>query len=100
LEAGYVDVTGFEVMLRGVLPIGDSFFAFAQAGMIFWDADFKASALGASESDSDSGEDLAYGAGFGFNFGENAGVRFDYTFYDVSDADVEAIMGSIFWKFN
>ena len=95
-----IDVTGFDLMLRGVLPIGESFFAFAQVGGIFWDADFKASALGASESDSDSGEDLAYGAGFGFNFGENAGVRFDYTFYDVADADVEAIMGSIYWKFN
>lgn len=95
-----IDVTGFDLMLRGVLPMGESFFAFAQAGVIFWDADFKASALGTSESDSDSGEDLAYGAGIGFNFGENAGVRAEYVLYDISDADVDAIFGSIFWKFN
>lgn len=95
-----IDVTGFDLMLRGILPMGESFFAFAQAGGIFWDADFEASAEGVSESDSDSGEDFAYGAGFGFNFGENAGVRLEYNFYDVSDADVEAFMGSFFWKFN
>ena len=96
-----IDVSGIDLMLRGVLPVGESFFAFAQAGMIFWDADFKASALGVSESDSDSGEDLAYGAGIGFNFSENAGVRAEYMIYDISsDSDVDSILASFFWKFN
>jgi OmpA-OmpF porin, OOP family len=95
-----IEVTGVDLMLRGVLPIGDSFFAFAQVGGIFWDADFTASAGGESISDSDSGEDLAYGAGMGFNFGENAGVRAEYMLYDVSDADVDSILVSFFWKFN
>jgi OOP family OmpA-OmpF porin len=95
-----IDVTGVDLMLRGILPVGDSFVAFAQAGVILWDADFKASALGASESDSDSGEDLAYGAGIGFNFSENAGVRAEYMIYDISGADVDSILGSFFWKFN
>lgn len=95
-----IDVTGIDLMLRGVLPVGESFFAFAQAGVIFWDADFKASALGVSESDSDSGEDLIYGAGIGFNFSENAGVRAEYMMYDISDTDVDSILASIFWKFN
>jgi OOP family OmpA-OmpF porin len=95
-----IDVTGIDLMLRGVLPVGESFFAFAQAGVIFWDADFQASALGVSESDSDSGEDLIYGAGIGFNFSENAGVRAEYMIYDISDTDVDSILASIFWKFN
>ena len=98
-----IGVTGFDLMLRGILPLGESFFAFAQVGGIFWDADFKTRDVSSSaegERDSDSGEDLAYGAGFGFNFGENAGVRLDYTFYDITEADVEALMASIFWKFN
>jgi OmpA-OmpF porin, OOP family len=95
-----IDVTGIDLMLRGVLPMGESFFAFAQAGVIFWDADFKASALGVSESDSDSGEDLIYGAGIGFNFSENAGVRAEYMMYDISDTDVDSILASIFWRFN
>ena len=95
-----IDVSGFDLMLRGVLPIGDSFFAFAQVGGIFWDADFAASADGETVSDSDSGEDLAYGAGIGFNFSENAGVRAEYMIYDISGADVDSILGSIFWKFN
>ena len=95
-----IDVSGFDLMLRGVLPIGDSFFAFAQVGGIFWDADFAASADGETVSDSDSGEDLAYGAGIGFNFSENAGVRAEYMIYDISGADVDSILASIFWKFN
>jgi OOP family OmpA-OmpF porin len=95
-----IDVTGIDLLLRGILPMGESFFAFAQAGVIFWDADFKASALGTSESDSDSGEDLAYGAGIGFNFSENAGVRAEYMIYDISGTDVDSILASIFWKFN
>lgn len=95
-----IDVTGFDLLLRGVVPMGESFYAFAQAGMIFWDADLTASADGVSESAGDSGEDLAYGAGFGFDFGDSASVRFEYMFYDISDVDVEAIMASILWKFN
>ncbi|HEU0224134.1 MAG TPA: outer membrane beta-barrel protein [Steroidobacteraceae bacterium] len=95
-----IDVSGFDVLLRGTAPLGESFFVFAQAGMIFWDADLSASAMGLSESASDSGEDPAYGAGIGFNLGENAGVRIEYMLYDISDTDVESIMASFFWKFN
>lgn len=95
-----IDVTGVDLILRGILPVGESFFAFAQAGVIFWYADFTASAQGVSESDSDSGEDLAYGAGIGFNFGDNAGMRAEYMIHDISGADVDSILGSILWKLN
>lgn len=94
-----IDVTGFDVMLQGMLPMGESFYAFAKAGMIFWDADFTASSMGVSDSESDSGDDLAYGAGFGVNLGDNAAVRVEYVMYDISDADVDSIMASILWKF-
>lgn len=94
-----VEVTGFDVLLKGILPLSESFHAFAEAGMIFWDADLSATSGGLTESESDSGEDLAYGAGFGFNMGDNAAVRLEYVFYDVSEADVEAFMASLLWKF-
>jgi OOP family OmpA-OmpF porin len=94
-----IDVTGWDVMLRGNLPMGESAYAFAEVGMIFWDAGFKATATGVSTTASDSGDDLAYGGGFGFHLGDNAGVRIEYVKYDISDANVDAIMASFLWKF-
>jgi len=94
-----IEVTGFDLLLRGTLPLGESLFAFAEAGMLFWDADVSASGGGSSSSLSDSGEDAAYGAGFGFNFGDNAAARIEYVLYDISDADAEAILASIPWRF-
>lgn len=95
-----IDMTGFDLMLRGVLPMGESFYGFAEAGMVFWDADFAATSGGSTASDSDSGDDFAYGAGFGFDFSDNAGVRVEYVVYDISDVDVDSIMASFLWKFN
>lgn len=94
-----IEVTGFDVMLRGTLPMGEMFYAFAEAGMIFWDADFIASAMGVSDRVSDSGEDAGYGAGFGIDIGDNASVRVEYVRYDISDADVDSIMAIVLWKF-
>lgn len=94
-----IDMTGFDLMLRGTLPMGESFYGFAQAGMIFWDADLSATSGGSTARDSDSGDDFAYGAGFGFNFSDNAGVRAEYVVYDISDVDVDSIMASFLWKF-
>jgi len=95
-----IDMTGFDLMLRGTLPMGESFYGFAEAGMVFWDADFSATSGGSTASDSDSGDDFAYGAGFGFDFSDNAGVRVEYVLYDISDVDVDSIMASFLWRLN
>jgi OOP family OmpA-OmpF porin len=37
-----IEVNGFDLFAIGTWPIGESFYAFAKAGMIAWDADFDA----------------------------------------------------------
>ena len=34
-----IDVSGFDLMLVGTLPIGDTFYGFAKAGVLFWDVE-------------------------------------------------------------
>ena len=103
-----VDVSGIDLFLTGTMPIGESFYAFAKAGMVSWDADLDAvireddgegGVIETELSASDSGEDPAYGAGFGFNLGENAKVQVDYTFYDVGEVDADFLAASVLWKF-
>lgn len=103
-----VDVSGIDLFLTGTLPIGETFYAFAKAGLVSWDADVDAvireddgegGVIETELSASDSGEDPAYGAGFGMNLGDNARVQIDYTFYDVGDVDADFAAASIIWKF-
>ena len=104
-----ISVSGFDLSLVGSLPLGETFFAFGRAGVIKWDADLDAvlreddgegGVITTSESASESGEDLMYGAGFGMNLGDNAEVRLEYTFYDLSDVDGDFISASFVWRFN
>lgn len=103
-----VEASGFDVTLVGTLPIGESFYGYARAGFIAWDADLSAvvreddgegGVITTSESASDSGEDPAYGLGFGMDFGDNASARIEYTLYDLSDVDGEFISANFLWRF-
>lgn len=103
-----VDVSGIDLFLTGTLPIGETFYAFAKAGMVSWDADLDATVreddgeggvITTELSASDSGEDPAYGAGFGMNLGDNAKVQVDYTLYDTGDVDSDFLAASFLWKF-
>jgi hypothetical protein len=78
-----VDVTAYDAFVRGILPIGKHFEVFGKAGLVFWDSELHSS----GSSDSDSGNDMAYGIGVGFKFGEHLGVRGEYERFDVSDVD-------------
>ncbi|MGE0030986.1 MAG: porin family protein [Steroidobacteraceae bacterium] len=104
-----VDVSGFDLMLVGTLPIGDAFYGFAKAGVLFWDIeadaviredDGEGGVITTTESGDDSGEDPAFGVGFGMNLGENARVQVEYTDYHfTSDVDGNFISGSFVWRF-
>lgn len=103
-----LDVNGFDLMLVGTLPIGETFYAFGKVGMIAWDAELDAEVreddgeggvITTLLSADDSGEDFAYGGGFGMNLGENVRAQAEYTAYDISDVDADFISASIIWRF-
>ena len=101
-----IGVSGFDLYLTGRLPIGDTFYAFANAGMVSWDADISATlreddgeggVITTDVSDSSSGNDPAYGAGFGFNIGDHAGVQAEYVVFDVESTDVDFLSANVVW---
>jgi OmpA-OmpF porin, OOP family len=89
-ESGGVDAkistTGYDVFVKGSLPLGKHIELFAKAGIVFWSADTKLSGA-VSDSSSDSGNDGVYGAGVAWKFGEHLRVRGEYERYDISGLD-------------
>ncbi len=79
-----VDATGWDAFAVGILPFGDHFQIFGKFGWLFWDSDTKASG---SSSDSDSGNDTAYGAGIEIIIGKHFGIRGEYERYDIEDTE-------------
>ena len=79
-----IDSTAWDAFAVGIIPLGSHFQIFGKFGWVFWDSDTKVSGSG---SDSDSGNDTAYGAGLEFIFGKHFGVRGEYEKYDIKDTD-------------
>ncbi len=79
-----VDATAWDAFAVGILPFGDHFQIFGKFGWVFWDSDTKASG---SSSDSDSGNDTAYGAGIEIIIGKHFGIRGEYERYDIEDTE-------------
>jgi OmpA-OmpF porin, OOP family len=103
-----IDVTEFDLYVTGKLPLGEMFYAYAKAGMVFWQADASATlqeddgeggVITTELSDSSSGNDPAYGAGFGMNIGENAGVQVEYVVFDVENTNVNFLSANFVWRF-
>lgn len=108
-----IDIQGFDLMLVATLPMGDKFYGFAKAGVLFWDIEADASLredLNGNDivdvgettelSGDDTGEDPAFGLGFGFKLGEQARIQAEYTDYHFnSDVDGEFISASFVWAF-
>ena len=90
----------------GMLPLGDRFALLGKIGLNFWSLDVSASALGGSESESDSGIGLTYGVGAQFDFTPKFGMRAEYQMYpDVGDdsttgqTDVSVLSASVYFRF-
>lgn len=103
-----LDVQGIDLFLTGTLPIGETFYAFAKAGMVAWEAELDAvireddgegGVITTPLSADESGEDPAFGAGFGMKLGDHAKVQIDYTVYDFGDVDGDFLAASFVWKF-
>ena len=88
-----VDVDGWELALRGILPIGERGEVFAKLGYAWWNVD-------ADGFGDDSASDLMYGIGGGFRFGDHLGARLEWERMDIEDtdsADLYTLSG--YWKF-
>jgi OmpA-OmpF porin, OOP family len=91
-----IDVTGWDLALRGILPISDQFNLFAKVGVVWWDV----SAHGYDLYGKDSGNDLLYGVGAGFGFTPNFGMRGEWERMDIQDTDrADLWTVSAYWKF-
>lgn len=102
VEAGYVDlgepgesfaddvrvdiaVEGWDAFAVGLLPIGPVDI-FAKLGGVSWNADIRAVLDDVTDSDSDSGTDLAYGLGLALRLG-SLGIRVEGERFDIDNAD-------------
>ena len=103
-----IDVTEIDLYVMGKLPLGDMFYAYAKAGMAFWQTDASATVqeddgeggvITTELTDSSSGNDPAYGAGLGMNIGENVGVQVEYVVFDVENTNVDFLSANLVWRF-
>ncbi|MFC2144363.1 outer membrane beta-barrel protein [Acidobacteriota bacterium] len=106
VEAGYVDlgdptdviasiegdelevqigVKGWDAFAIGLLPLGPVDL-FAKVGVVSWDADIRAVLNEATDSDSDSGTDAAYGIGVALRLGKVA-LRAEGEQFNIADAE-------------
>lgn len=79
-----IDASGWNLYAVGNLPLAESFDLFAKAGVIQWDADVFIDGI---NIENDNGSDLALGLGARWNIGNSFGIRSEFDWYDVSDAD-------------
>jgi OOP family OmpA-OmpF porin len=88
-----IDLKGWDLAARGILPIGDQFEVFAKVGVVWWD-------VSAHHFGSDSGNDLFYGVGGGFDFTDHLGVLAEWERMDIKDTDrADLWTVSLRWKF-
>jgi OOP family OmpA-OmpF porin len=90
----------------GMLPLGDRFALLGKFGLVYWDLEVSASAMGVSVSESDSGIGLTYGVGAQFDFTPKFGMRAEYQMYPsvgdqstTGETDVSVLSASVYFRF-
>jgi OOP family OmpA-OmpF porin len=91
------DLTGWDVLAEGVLPLGEHFELFVTAGYVFWD--FESSVSSVFDNDEDGGEDFMYGAGAAFIFNELVGIRLEWQRFEAETANVDFVTAGIDFRF-
>jgi len=90
-----IDAAGWTLYGVGNLGLSESFDLFAKAGVVSWEAD---SLLNGMRVDTDDGEDLALGIGARFGAGSALGLRAEFEWFDLDDADA-VWMASVGFEF-
>jgi OOP family OmpA-OmpF porin len=81
---GQIDASGYNLYAVGAIPLSQSFDLCAKAGVVSWDADTR---LDGVHVGSDDGNDLALGLGARWNSAGSFGIRTEFDWYNISDAD-------------
>jgi OOP family OmpA-OmpF porin len=81
---GQIDASGYNLYMVGAIPLTRSFDLFAKAGVVSWDADVRLDGVPVDTSD---GNDLALGFGARWNSENAFGIRTEFDWYNISDAD-------------
>lgn len=83
-QTAKIDAEAWSLYGVGALGLSDSFDLFAKAGVVSWEAD---SLIDGVLVGADDGEDLALGIGARFNSGGALGLRAEFEWFDIDDAD-------------
>lgn len=83
-QVARIDAEAWTLYGIGALGLSENFDLFAKAGVISWEAD---SLLDGVPVGTDDGEDLALGIGALFGAGGSLGLRAEFEWFDVDDAD-------------
>ncbi len=83
-ETAQIDAEAWNLYGVGTLGLSDNFDLFAKAGLISWEAD---SFLNGVPVGVDDGEDLALGIGAKFGSESGLGLRAEFEWFDVDEAD-------------
>lgn len=83
-QVAKIDATGWNLYGVGNLGLSDSFDLFAKAGVISWDADSSVNGIAVSRDD---GTDLALGIGARLSANDRFGLRTEFEWFNIEDAD-------------
>lgn len=81
---GEIDASGWNLYGVGNLPLTGGVDVFAKAGIVAWDAD---SIIDGVLIDTADGTDLALGFGASWNSNETFGLRAEFDWFDIDEAD-------------
>lgn len=82
--SGMIDAEGWSLYGVGALPLGESVELFGKVGVISWDAD---SIIDGLLVGADDGNDLALGIGASWNADGAVGIRAEFDWFDIPQAD-------------
>jgi OOP family OmpA-OmpF porin len=83
-QTAQIDAEAWSLYGVGALGLSDNFDLFAKAGVVSWEAD---SLIDGVRIGADDGEDLALGIGASFNSDGAFGLRAEFDWFDVDEAD-------------
>jgi OOP family OmpA-OmpF porin len=92
-----VEVTAWDLVAVGLLPLGSNFSVYGKLGMYSGEAELTSN-VGISEED--SGSDITFGVGVRYDFTRNLGVRAEWQRYnDVNDEALDVMSIGVLWRF-